>query len=145
MVSLIPKLQVKKLTEKALLPKRGSEFAAGYDLFAAEDKVVPQKSKALVSTGISIAIPYGNYGRVAPRSGLAAKNFIDVGAGVIDVDYRGEVFVLLFNFSNDDFIVKAGDRIAQLIIEKITMTEIEEVTELSKTERGEGGFGSTGI
>jgi len=145
MVSLIPKLQVKKLTEKALLPKRGSEFAAGYDIFSAEDKIIPLKSKALVSTGISIAIPYGNYGRVAPRSGLAAKNFIDVGAGVIDVDYRGELFVLLFNFSNEDFVVKAGDRIAQLIIEKITITEIEEVSELSKTERGEGGFGSTGI
>ena len=145
MESLIQKLQVKKLVEKAILPKRGTEFAAGYDLYSSEDKIVPKKNKACISTGISIALPYGNYGRIAPRSGLAAKNFIDVGAGVIDVDYRGELLVLLFNFSDEDFIVKAGDRIAQLIVEKITITEIEEVTELSPTKRGDGGFGSTGI
>lgn len=150
----LPKLQVKKLVSNAILPKRGSEFAAGYDLYSVEDKIIPKKSKALISTGISVAIPYGNYGRIAPRSGLAAKNFLDVGAGVVDVDYRGEgknqaliyiVFVLLFNFSDDDFQVKYGDRIAQFIIEKITITEVEEVEELESTKRGEGGFGSTGV
>lgn len=139
------KLQIKKLKEKAILPKKANEFAAGFDIFSAEDKIIPSKSKSLVSTGISIAIPYGNYGRIAPRSGLAAKNFIDVGAGVIDVDYRGEVFVLLFNFGDEDFVVKEGDRIAQLIIEKISILDIEEVDELNKTCRGDGGFGSTGI
>ena len=92
-----------------------------------------------------MAIPIGNYGRVAPRSGLAVKNFIDVGAGVIDADYRGEVKVLLFNFSDSDFKVSPGDRIAQLIIEKYTRTEIEEVDDLDTTVRGEGGFGSTGF
>jgi dUTP pyrophosphatase len=94
-----------------------------------------------------MAIPTGNYGRIAPRSGLAAKNFIDVGAGVIDSDYRGEVKVLLFNFSDVEFVVNPGDRIAQLIVEKYTRTEIEDVVEgdLDSTERGAGGFGSTGV
>lgn len=92
-----------------------------------------------------MAIPHGNYGRVAPRSGLAVKNFIDVGAGVIDSDYRGEVKVLLFNFGSTDFSIMPGDRIAQLIIEKYTMTNIEEVNDLDATSRGEGGFGSTGV
>ena len=126
---------------------KGSEHAAGYDLMSTADLVIPAKGKGLVPTGISMAIPIGNYGRIAPRSGLAAKNFIDVGAGVIDADYRGEVKVLLFNFGEQEFQVKAGDRVAQLIIEKYTRTEIEEVTEgdLDSTERGEGGFGSTGV
>ena len=92
---------------------KGSEHAAGYDLMALDDSaIVPAKGKALISTGISMAIPIGNYGRIAPRSGLAAKNFIDVGAGVIDADYRGEVKVLLFNFGDTDFKISAGDRIA---------------------------------
>ena len=123
----------------------GSQFAAGYDLHALEPVSVPAKGKALVSTGISMAIPYGNYGRIAPRSGLAAKHMIDVGAGVIDADYRGEVKVLLFNLGETDFKVEAEDRIAQLIIEKYTPTELVEVEELTETVRGDGGFGSTGV
>lgn len=141
----LEKLFIKKLVSNAIIPKKGSLYAAGYDLYSAVDTTIKAKNKGLVSTGISMAIPKGNYGRVAPRSGLAAKNFIDVGAGVVDEDYRGEVFVLLFNFSDTDFEIKYGDRIAQLIIEKITLTEIQEVEDLSLTERGEGGFGSTGI
>ena len=125
---------------------KGSEQAAGYDLMSVAETVVPSKGKALISTGIAMAIPVGNYGRIAPRSGLAAKNFIDVGAGVIDSDYRGEVKVLLFNFSDTDFKISKGDRIAQLIVEKYTRTDIEEVEgDLDATERGEGGFGSTGV
>lgn len=92
-----------------------------------------------------MAIPEGNYGRIAPRSGLAAKNMIDVGAGVIDSDYRGEVKVLLFNLSDVDFEVSKNDRIAQLIIEKYTPTQLVEVEELDSTVRGVGGFGSTGV
>ena len=80
------------------------------------------RDKALISTGLQMQIPLGNYGRIAPRSGLAVKHFIDVGAGVIDADYRGEVKVLLFNFGSDSFTVEKGDRIAQLIIEKYTET-----------------------
>ena len=87
----------------------------------------------------------GNYGRIAPRSGLAVRNAIHVGAGVVDADYRGEVKVLLFNHSDEAFEVKEGDRIAQMIIEKYTMTALEEVQDLSETERGAGGFGSTGV
>ena len=125
--SFLPKLRVKKLDPKAFIPTKGSEHAAGYDLYSIEQIIIPPNSKALVSTGISMAIPVGNYGRVAPRSGLACKNFIDVGAGVVDADYRGEVKVLLFNFAKEEFKVGVGDRIAQLIIEKYTRTEIEEV------------------
>jgi dUTP pyrophosphatase len=84
------KLFIKKVKEDAIVPKRGSLYAAGYDLYAAEEKIVPSKGKALIRTGLIMAIPHGNYGRVAPRSGLALKNFIDVGAGVVDSDYRGE-------------------------------------------------------
>ena len=101
--SFFPKLRIKKLIPKAHLPVKGSEHAAGYDLFSSEDIVVKANGKALISTGIAMAIPVGNYGRVAPRSGLAVKNFIDVGAGVVDADYRGEVKVLLFNFAETDF------------------------------------------
>ena len=115
-----PILQVKLLSKTARLPMLGSANAAGYDMFASAPTTVPAGGKQLVSTGVSMAIPVGNYGRVAPRSGLACKHFIDVGAGVIDADYRGEVKVLLFNLGQEDFQVAEGDRIAQLIIEKYT-------------------------
>jgi len=92
-----------------------------------------------------MAIPVGCYGRIAPRSGLAFKSSIDVGAGVIDPDYRGEVKVLLFNLGNCDFKAEAGTRIAQLIIERCETPPVVEVDSLDDTERGAGGFGSTGI
>ena len=136
---------MKKLVEKAIIPLKGSLHAAGYDLHAIESGVVPARQKALVGTGLAFGIPEGNYGRIAPRSGLAAKHSIDVGAGVIDSDYRGEVKVLLFNFSDVDFKFNEGDRIAQMIIEKYTMTLITEVEKLDETVRGDGGFGSTGV
>merc|ERR1712167_96825 len=135
------RLQVKKLDPNAKLPLLGSVNAAGYDLHALKPAVVPARGKVLVSTGLAFAIPIGNYGRIAPRSGLAAKHSIDVGAGVIDADYRGEVKVLLFNLSSTDFKINAQDRIAQLIIEKYTPTTIDEIPdgkELSATVRGEG-------
>ncbi|KAL5508590.1 DUT1 [Sanghuangporus vaninii] len=137
-------LLIKRISDKARLPTRGSPYAAGYDLYSAEKKVVPAKSKALIDTQISIAVPKGCYGRVAPRSGLASKFMIDTGAGVIDSDYRGIVFVLLFNFSDSDFEIVEGDRIAQLIIEKIETPDVVEVNDLDETLRGAGGFGSTG-
>jgi len=122
-------------------------LAAGMDLHSCENITVPPKGKVLVSTGLKMAIPTGYYGRVAPRSGLAVKNFIDTGAGVIDEDYRGELKVLLFNFGDSEFNVKVGDRIAQLLLEKVMHAEIREVSEeqLGKTDRGIGGFGSTGV
>ena len=136
---------MKKLDPKATVPSLGSVNAAGYDLNALEATTVPARGKVLVSTGLAFAIPVGNYGRIAPRSGLAAKHSIDVGAGVIDADYRGEVKVLLFNFSDKNFSIVPGDRIAQMIIEKYSPTELVEVEDLDGTERGAGGFGSTGV
>uniref|UniRef100_A0ACD5W8Q2 Uncharacterized protein n=1 Tax=Avena sativa TaxID=4498 RepID=A0ACD5W8Q2_AVESA len=142
---IAPLLKVKKLSENAILPRRGSALAAGYDLSSAVEATVPARGKALVATDLSIAIPEGTYARVAPRSGLALKHSIDVGAGVIDADYRGPVGVVLFNHSEVDFAVKPGDRIAQLIIEVIMTPEVAEVEDLDATVRGEGGFGSTGV
>ncbi|XP_069938091.1 deoxyuridine 5'-triphosphate nucleotidohydrolase, mitochondrial [Cherax quadricarinatus] len=138
-------LRFKKLTHNALTPSKGSKFAAGYDLCSAYDVTVPATGKALIKTDIQVELPEGCYGRVAPRSGLAWKNHIDVAAGVIDRDYRGNVGVVLFNHAKVEFQVKKGDRIAQLICERIFYPELEEVEELADTERGEGGFGSTGI
>ncbi|XP_059453619.1 deoxyuridine 5'-triphosphate nucleotidohydrolase isoform X2 [Corylus avellana] len=138
-------LRVKKLSEKAVLPSRASPLSAGYDLSSATETKVPARGKALVPTDLSIAIPEGTYARIAPRSGLAWKHSIDVGAGVIDADYRGPVGVILFNHSDVDFEVKAGDRIAQLIIEKIMTPDVMAVEDLDSTVRGEGGFGSTGV
>ena len=140
-------LRIKKLSEHAVVPVRSSEHAAGYDLSAAYDSVVPARGKALIMTDLQMAIPLGHYGRVAPRSGLAWKFSIDTGAGVIDSDYRGNVGVLLFNYSDKDFEVKRGDRVAQLILERISLPPIQVVDNdesLEETERGEGGFGSTG-
>lgn len=138
-------LRFAKLTEKAFTPTKGSKLAAGYDLYSAYETTVPARGKALVKTDIQIALPDGCYGRVAPRSGLAHKNFIDVGAGVIDQDYRGNVGVVMFNFSETDFQVKPGDRIAQLICERIYLPELQEEQSLDDTDRGSGGFGSTGV
>lgn len=139
------KLFVKKITEFATLPTRGSKLAAGYDLYAAYDYVIKARGKDMIQTDLQIALPSGCYGRVAPRSGLAWKHSIDVGAGVIDQDYRGPLNVILFNFGDQDFEIKRGDRIAQLICEKIEQTDIEEVQDLDATERGSNGFGSTGV
>ncbi|RCN35434.1 putative dUTP diphosphatase [Ancylostoma caninum] len=121
-----------KLNADAQEPVYGSAAAAGADLFSAEDCVVPAHGKMCVSTGLQVELPFGYYGRVAPRSGLAAKNFVDVGAGVVDSDYRGELKV------------KKGDRIAQLICERIAHCTFMQCESLTDTTRGAGGFGSTG-
>eukprot|EP00049_Salpingoeca_infusionum_P022524 m.7337 g.7337 ORF g.7337 m.7337 type:complete len:170 (-) comp5235_c0_seq2:267-776(-) len=144
MAAALQTLRVKKLTELATVPTRGSALAAGYDLYSAYDIEIPAQGKAIVKTDIAIAIPDGCYGRVAPRSGLSAKHHIDVGAGVIDGDYRGNVGVVLFNLAQTAYQVKKGDRVAQLVLERIFTPDVVEVAELEETERGEGGFGSTG-
>ncbi|KAL0123607.1 hypothetical protein PUN28_005847 [Cardiocondyla obscurior] len=138
-------LKFAKLSEKAFAPSKGSEYAAGYDLRSAYKYIIPAHGKELIKTDLQIEVPFGTYGRIAPRSGLALKNHLDVGAGVIDADYRGNVGVVLFNHSKEDFEVSPGDRIAQLICEKITYPKIEEVDTLSDTNRGAEGFGSTGM
>ncbi len=138
-------LKVKRLYDTAKLPTQGTVGSAGWDLYSSVFGTVPPWSRLLVATGISITVPPGTYGRVAPRSGLAVKNGIDVGAGVVDRSYTGEVAVVLFNLSDEPFTFKTGERIAQLILEKIDdQATLEEVSELAPTERGNGGFGSTG-
>jgi dUTP pyrophosphatase len=138
-------LKFKRLNKNAILPKRGSKFAAGYDLYSVIDCRVEPWSKCAIPTGWAVKVPLGYYGRVASRSGLSVKNDLETGAGVIDADYRGEVCVILRNLSDVAFNVKTGDRIAQMIIEAITTPDPEEVDELDDTERGAAGFGSTGV
>lgn len=137
-------LKVTKLNEDAQLPLKGSHAAAGFDLYSCDSQVILPGRRGVISTGISIGLPEGTYGRIAPRSGLAVKNGIDVGAGVVDPDYTGEVKVLLYNFDDKPFAVKPGYRIAQLILEKYHSCEVEEVEALEETSRGDSGFGSTG-
>lgn len=144
-------LYVQRLSEHAVIPTRGSEYAAGFDLSAAEEKIIKGNGgRALVKTDLRIACPPGTYLRIAPRSGLAYKFGIDVGAGVIDADYRGPVGVILFNFGTDDFTIQRGDRIAQAILEQIcipsAIIDVPMEVELPTVgTRGENGFGSTGI
>jgi dUTP pyrophosphatase len=144
-------LYIQRLSEHATVPTRGSEYAAGLDLSAAEDIVIRGNGgRALVKTDLRIACPPGTYVRIAPRSGLAYKFGIDVGAGVIDADYRGPVGVILFNFGTEDFVVNRGDRIAQAILEQIcvpsVIIDVPKDEELPKVgTRGTNGFGSTGV
>lgn len=137
--------KVKLLSFDAKVPTRATELSAGLDLSSIEDTIVPANKWIAIPTGISIQIPKDCYARVAPRSGLAFKHGIQVGAGVVDSDYTGEIKVILFNHGSSDFEVKKGDRIAQLIFEKIYTDYFIEVEELDDTVRGEGGFGSTGV
>ena len=138
-------LEVKLLTSDSFVPCKASKEAAGYDLYSPKDYSVEADSRKLIMLDISLKIPDNCYGRIAPRSGLSLKKSIDIGAGVIDSDYRGNVGVLLINNGSDSFEISKGDRIAQLIIEKInTNLDVKEVLNLSESDRGFGGFGSTG-
>lgn len=137
-------LRVRRLSDQAFIPKRGTPYAAGLDLFSPVDTEVSPGSRVLVKLDISIELENGTFGHILPRSGLSLKNGIHIGAGVIDSDYRGNLGVLLFNLSNETFVVNKGDRIAQLVIKRYEMMEPEEVYESSETERGSSGFGSTG-
>ncbi|KZT06730.1 dUTP diphosphatase [Laetiporus sulphureus 93-53] len=129
---------------QAIVPTRQTEGAAGYDLHSAEEVVIPGHSRLLVDTGLKLMIPSGCYGRIAPRSGLAVKHGIDVGAGVIDSDYVGRVKILLINTLDTPFQIEYGDRVAQLILERNDTPITEVVTEIAETTRGTAGFGSTG-
>ncbi|MFA6431785.1 MAG: dUTP diphosphatase [Candidatus Margulisiibacteriota bacterium] len=130
------------------LPKYMSAFAAGMDLYAAvsDETIIKPGEWKLVPTGLAMALPEGYEAQVRPRSGLALKQGISVlnTPGTVDADYRGEVGVILMNHSKQDLIIKRGDRIAQMIINKIERIEFEEVEELADTQRGAGGFGHTG-
>ena len=133
-----------RLTETAQRQTRATEGAAGLDLYADETITIPEYRRAWVSTGIAVAIAPGYVGLVWPRSGLAGKG-LDTSAGVIDCDFRGELKVLMVNGSHERKTVKAGDRIAQLLIMPVGMPNVIEVDALPATERGENGFGSTGV
>ena len=138
------KLLFKKVHPSANLPTRGSSDSCGLDVYSVEDVVIEPGARKAVRTGFAVAVPSGFYGRMAPRSGLALKFGIDVMAGVIDADYRGEVLCLLVNLGEDAFQISSGDRIAQLIIEKVAICEPTWSDELPGTVRGAKGFGSTG-
>jgi dUTP pyrophosphatase len=133
-----------KLHPAARLPTRGSQQAAGLDLYSIEEVVLQPGARAAVRTGLSIAIPRGFYGRVAPRSGLAVNYGLDVLAGVIDSDYRGEIVCALVNHGQKSLTLEAGQRMAQLIIQAIITPEPAWTDSLDETARGAGGFGSTG-
>ena len=127
-----------------MLPKRGSVLAAGLDVCGTEDLEIGPRQRAMARTGLAVAIPPGFYGRVAPRSGLAAKNGLDVLAGVIDSDYRGEIVCVLYNTGDEIIKLPAGSKVCQLIVEQIVTPEATWATDLDETARGAGGFGSTG-
>ena len=141
-------MNIKKLSENAIIPTKGSKGAAGYDLYSIEShELKPGESKSF-KTGLAMAIPENYSGRIAPRSGLAAKHGIDVLAGVIDSDYTGEIMVLLINHGNESVqlpLVKDGKEtaVAQIIFESHYNTTFNEVDEITVTQRGSGGFGST--
>lgn len=138
-------IQFRKLHHLARTPSRANDTDAGSDLFAIEDKVIAPLHRQLIRTGISISMPESVYGRIAPRSGLAFKHGIDVLAGVIDPGYTGEIGVVLFNTDADrEYQISSGDRIAQIIFEPFHKPLFIEVEELHNSDRGQGGFGSTG-
>jgi dUTP pyrophosphatase len=131
------------------LPEYETAFSAGMDLRANLNEPVPLKplQRALIPTGLFIELPEGYEAQIRPRSGLAIRNGISLvnSPGTIDADYRGEIRIILINLSDEDFLVQDGERIAQMIIARHEQAEWIEVTELNKTERGEGGFGHSGI
>lgn len=139
----IKTLRFQQLDSRAVLPTRGTPVSAGLDLVCIEDIRLEPKTRIGARTGLSVEIPEGFYGRVAPRSGLAAKQGIDVLAGVIDADYRGEVICLLYNTSEELVVLPAGSKICQLIIEQVITPTAIWANELQATARGAGGFGST--
>lgn len=142
------KINIKRLTETAILPERGSAYAAGYDLFADVNESVeiqPHETK-MIGTGLAMEIPEGYFGGVFARSGLSSKEGLRPAncVGVVDADYRGEVKVALHNDGEVVREIKAGQKIAQLVVVPFLSVEFDEVKELSETVRGVGGFGSTG-
>lgn len=149
MINKQPTLYILKKDHSALIPTYGSEFAAGMDVYSCIDTIIEPGTRKLVSTGIAMSWTgedeQNYYLRVAPRSGLSVKNGIDIGAGVIDYDYRGIIYVCMINNGKEPFEVKQGMKVAQLILEKCYRPIIIETNILTETARGGAGFGSTGI
>ena len=141
------KVKFKKLHESATVPTRATPNSVGFDLCSVVQETIPPGHRALVATGIAVAIPNGWEGQVRPRSGLAAKSGITVlnAPGTIDPDYRGEVKVILVNLGQHVFTIHPGERIAQLVFSQYHAPDLVECDSLDDTERGNGGFGSTGV
>ncbi|MDE5603379.1 MAG: dUTP diphosphatase [Helicobacter sp.] len=139
-------LKVKKLSPKAVLPQYQSKGAAGFDLCSTEELVIPIGKWALIPTGLAFGIKKGYEIQIRPRSGLALKYGLTIlnTPGTIDSDYRGEIKIIAINFGEEDFRVKAGDRIAQAVLCKVKQAKIKQTASLDKTKRGSCGFGSTG-
>lgn len=141
-------IKIKKLKENAVIPQRGSKYAAGYDLYACIDKSVEIKPHTTekIGTGLAVSVPDGYFGAIFARSGLAAKEGLRPAncVGVADSDYRGEYIVAIHNDTDSVKIIEPMERIAQLVIMPYLSAEFTEADELDETERGDGGFGSTG-
>lgn len=143
----IPPIQVKRLDPELPLPKRAHPEDAGADLYSAQDLVLQPGERALARTGVAIALPIGTVGLIHPRSGMAAKHGLSIvnTPGTIDAGYRGELMVCLLNTDRTEAIeITRGMRIAQLVIQRVELAQFEEVDQLDETERGSGGYGSTG-
>ncbi len=138
------KIKIKKLKENAVIPLYAHEGDAGLDLFSTEDYVLKSGERKIISTGLAIELPEGYVSLIWGKSGLAVKKGIAILGGVIEHTYRGEYGVIALNTSDEDFVVKAGEKIAQLLIQPIVSADVEEVFEMSDSVRGESGFGSSG-
>lgn len=140
-------VKVKKLVPEAIMPKYAKDGDAGADICAVNSAFIPAGGTHIVKTGLSIELPDGYEAQIRSRSGLAAKKSVFVlnSPGTIDCGYRGEICVILHNAGSEDFVIEVGDRIAQMVIKKVNQFNFVEVDELSNSERGEGGIGSTGI
>ena len=136
-------IKIVKMSEKATIPSKGTPAAAGFDLYSAKTITISPQTREVVSTDLKIELPRNSYGQIAPRSGLALKG-LDIGAGVIDQDYRGNLKVLLINNGTTRYEVREGERVAQLLVKPILNPTIEMVEELTESTRGDRGFGSTG-
>ncbi|SHE72650.1 dUTP diphosphatase [Clostridium fallax] len=140
-------LKIIKIHKDAIIPSYAHEGDAGLDLFSVEEKILKPSQSTLIKTGIKIELPKNTEGQVRPRSGLALKHCITLvnSPGTIDEGYRGEVGVIMINHGKDDFKIEKGMKIAQLVVKPVWRVNVFEVDELSESERGEGGFGSTGL
>ena len=142
------KVRIKKLNENAVIPKYGSEYAAGAGLYACMggETVIPAGATVMIKTGIALEVPVGYAGLIYARSGLASKRGLAPAnkVGVVDSDYRGEIMVALHNHSDVDAVIEDRERVAQFVITPVLTVDFEEVDELDDTDRGAGGFGSTG-
>lgn len=136
-------IQIKKIASTATLPTQAYQEAAGIDLYANESRRVPGNGKAVIKTGLALAIPNGYYGHIKPRSGIATTTPLLIDAGVIDSDYRGEIGIVVSNISEMPFDVDSGMKLAQMTFEKKYTVEFKEVTDLPESERNTRGFGSS--